>query len=168
MEYATSHLCIRRKYKWRVACYTVFHEKSLNNYFLSHTVKNTANQKPGEPLNTLRYSMGSIQRVVFHSAFPSCLAHKWYVCAFLRTSRFQLNVIYHLRTFPNNSDHIRKFSDDFRTLPKISEDFPKIFKSHKNASQTDWNSFRRFPKIFRTFPNTSEDFRRLSEAAGMG
>ena len=41
---------------------------------LSHALKNTANQRPGLPLHILRYVTGNMQRVVFHSSFPSLLA----------------------------------------------------------------------------------------------
>ena len=40
---------------------------------LSHALKNTANQSPGLPLRILRYATGNMQRVVFHSTFPSFL-----------------------------------------------------------------------------------------------
>ena len=40
----------------------------------SHTLKNTANQRPGLPLHILRYATDNIQRVVFLSTFPSLLA----------------------------------------------------------------------------------------------
>ena len=43
-------------------------------FVVSHPSKNTANQRPGKPLHILRYPPGSIQRVVFHLAFPPLLA----------------------------------------------------------------------------------------------
>ena len=42
--------------------------------YLSHALKNTANRRPGLPLHILRYVTGNMQRVVFHSTFPSLLA----------------------------------------------------------------------------------------------
>ena len=46
-------------------------------YTLSHALKNTANQRPGLPMYILGYAMGNtcMQRVVFHSTFPSLLVH---------------------------------------------------------------------------------------------
>ena len=42
--------------------------------YLSHALKNKANRRPGLPLHILRYVTGNMQRVVFHSTFPSLLA----------------------------------------------------------------------------------------------
>ena len=44
--------------------------------FLSHALKNTANQKRGLPLHILQYATGDtcMQWVVFHSTFLSLLA----------------------------------------------------------------------------------------------
>ena len=131
---------------------------------LSHALKNTANQRPGLPFHILRYATGNIQRVVFHSTFPSFLARNsllWFIWELFKSE------LRNLSTPANHYEHFRSHpeivSEDFRTLPKISEDFPKILKDHKNIWKLFLNRFRIFPKNFQKFPNTSEDFRRFSE-----
>ena len=97
-------------------------------YFIQ-CFKKKANQRPGLPLHILRYVTGNIQRVVFHSAFPSLLVRATiYWGPFEDFSKTSSETFQLLRTITNISDHVRKFSDDFRTLPKTSEDFQKILK----------------------------------------
>ena len=43
--------------------------------YLSHAMKNTANQRQGLPLHILQYAMGNMQWVVFHFTFLSLLVH---------------------------------------------------------------------------------------------
>ena len=52
-------------------------------WFLTQAKENTANQKPGKPLQFLRYAMGNLHRVLFLSAFPSWHAHAIYFPAIL-------------------------------------------------------------------------------------
>ena len=131
-------------------------------YELSHTLKYTANHRPGLPLHILRYATGNMQRLVFHSTFPSFLARNSLLGSIWGLLKSKLR---NLSTPANHYEHFRSHpeivSEDFRTHPKISKDFPKILKSHKNIWKLLLNRFRSFPKIFRRFPNTSEDFQKI-------
>ena len=98
-----------------------------------------------------------MQRVVFHSSFPSLLARNS-LLGLTSSKIFQL-----LRTSTSISDHDRKFSDDFRTLPKISEDFPKISKNYKIIWKTLLNSFRSFPKVSENVWTLPMIFRKLKK-----
>ena len=124
---------------------------------LSHTLKNTANQRPGFPLHILRYATGNMQRVVFHSTFPSLLARNSLLGSIWGLLKSQLR---NFSTPAYHYKHFRSRPEIFRTFPKTPEDFPEIFKNHKNIWKLVLNSFRSFPKIsedFRTLLKISED-----------
>ena len=117
-------------------------------YILSHALKNTANQRPGLPLHILRYATGNMQRVVFHSTFPSLLARNSLLGSSKSAPRL-FNSCEPLRTFPITSGNFPKISKHFRRFPKISEDFPKILKNHKAPG----NTIELFPKFSKSFTN---------------
>ena len=74
------YFCKLESGAWRLSqlgIFSMFYD--ILYYFLSHALKNTANQRPRKPLRILRYPTCSIQwvvfqRVVFHLAFPPLLA----------------------------------------------------------------------------------------------
>ena len=59
--------------RYKANCEVTLHYTILY-YTLTDALKNTANQRPGLPLDILRFAPGNMQRVVFHSTFPSFLA----------------------------------------------------------------------------------------------
>ena len=126
---------------------------SVLYYFLSHALKNTANQRPGLPLHILRYATGNMQRVVFHSTFPSFLARNSLLGSIWGLLKSELR---NLSTPANHYEHFRSHheivSEHFRR-------FPKILKSHKNI----WKFFWTVSEVFRKCPKISEHFRRFSE-----
>ena len=134
-------------------------QKPMEYRYLFHALKNTANQRPGLPLHILRYVTGNMQRVVFHSTFPSLLARNSLLGSFWGLLKNQLRNFEFLRTVTNISNHVRKFFDDFQTLLKISKDFTNISKNHKTSEKHFWM----FSEVCRKFPKISEDFRRFSE-----
>ena len=68
------------KRKWIKPRHVVFFS-GISFYFiflyLSHALKNTASLRPWNSLHILRYRTGSIQRVIFHPAFPPLLASNY-------------------------------------------------------------------------------------------
>ena len=94
---------------------------------LSHALKNSANQRPRLPLHILRYATGNMQRVVFHSNFPSFLARNSLLGSIRGLLKSELQNLSTPANPYEHSDQIRK------SFPKISE------------------RFRRFRKIFRKF-----------------
>ena len=122
-------------------------------------LKNTANQRPGLPLYILRYATGNMQRVVFHSTFPSFLARNSLlesICGLLKSE---------LRNYSTPANHYEYFrshpkivSEDFQT-PEDFRRFPKIVKSHKTSE----NYFSTVSEVLRKFPKISEHFRRYSK-----
>ena len=104
-----------------------YHEAVLYIY-LSHALKNTANQRPGLPLHILLYAMGNMQWVVFYFTLPSLL-----------------EILKHLK---NIFELFPKISGNFRTLPKIFRKFLKPF-------WTVFEVFQKFPKIAKDFPKFS-------------
>ena len=94
----------------------------MNKYiyiFLSHALKNTANQRPGLPLHILQYAMGSIP---LYSPVIPC-AQQLTGGPFEDFSKASSKTFQLLRTITNISNHI------WKSFPKISEHlqrFPKI------------------------------------------
>ena len=128
---------------------------------LSHALKNTVNQRPGLPLHILRYATGNMQRVVFHSTFPSLLARNSLLRSFCELLKNQL------RSFSTPANHYEYFRsrpeifDDFRTLPNISEDCQRFSKIYINRSSSPKTGLKRF-QSFRNFPEISELFRKFT------
>ena len=124
--------------------------------------KKTANQRPGLPLHILRYATGNMQRVVFHSTFPSFLARNSLLGSTWRLLKSELR---NLSTPAKHYEHFRSHpeidSEDFRTLTKISKDFPKILKNHKNFWKLLLNRFRSFPKISEDFPKILKNHKNI-------
>ena len=102
-----------------------------------------------------------MQRVVFHSTFPSFLARNSSLGSIWGLLKSELR---NLLTPANHYEHFRSHpeivSEDFWTLPKISEDFPKILKTHKDIWKFVLNRFRKFPKISEHLRRFFENFRR--------
>ena len=90
-------------------------------FFLSHALKNTANQIPGLPLHILRYATGGSP--LYFTVIPCA---QQFTGFHLRTSQ-PFNSCELLRTFPNTS------GNRFRRLVNTSEDFPKIFQKFKKS-----------------------------------
>ena len=99
---------------------------------LSHALKNTASQRPGLPLHTLRYATGNMQRVICNGQYSTLLSRHslratFYWGPFEDFSKASSETFQLLRTITDISDHIRKL-------------FPKIYEH-----------FQRFTKIFQKF-----------------
>ena len=98
-------------------------------YILSHTLKNTANQRPGLPLHNLWYATGIIPLF-----FPVITCAQQFTARVLEDfSKSSSETFQLLRNHYENFRSRPTISDDFRALPKISEDFSEnFFKNHKN------------------------------------
>ena len=101
-----------------------------------------------------------MQRVVFHSTFPSFLARNSLLGSIWGLLKSELR---NLSTPANPYKHFR--SQCIRkSFPKISKDFPKILKIHKNIWKLLLNRFRSLRKIsedFRILPKIFEDFPKI-------
>ena len=106
---AFRRVCIRRKYKWQVACSTVSHEKALHNYFI--------------PCLNLRKTYGNFGKSSEISANFRKL-QKRLKPVFEELSRFQVfsRCFYDFLKF---SEYIRKSSEVFGNLRKFSETVQK-------------------------------------------
>ena len=90
-------------------------------YYLSHALKNTANQRPELPLHILRYATGSIQ--LYFPVIPCAQTVYW--GPFEDFSKATSETFQLLRTITNISNHIRK---SFLKISKHFRRFPKIFQ----------------------------------------
>ena len=99
--------------------------KSCVEYIsLSHALKNTTNQRPGLLLHILRYAMGNMQRVVFHSTFPSFLARNSLLVFIWGLPKSDLR---NLSTPVNHYKHFRSH------LKIVSEDFQRFSENFKRS-----------------------------------
>ena len=119
--------------------------------YLSHALKNTANQRPGLPLHILQYAMGNnyatgscIQLYV-----PVITCVQQFNGVHLRTSQKPALKLFNfcepLQTFlitPGN--HFWRFLNTFEEFRRFSENFKKA-KKHLE------NTFELFPKFFKSF-----------------
>ena len=123
----------------------------LTYLFLSHALKNTANQRPGLPLHILRYATGSIPLY-----FPVITCAQQFTWVHLRTSQKPTPKLFNscepLRTFPITSGNFPKISEQFRRPPKIFRKFWKIIKTSENYFWTSSEEFRTLPKISEVCP----------------
>ena len=92
---------------------------------LSHTLKNTANQRPGLPLHILRYETGSIP--LYFPVIPYAQQFTW---VHLRASQKRdpkpSNSCEPLRTFPITSgNRFRRFPNIYKDFRRFSENFKK-------------------------------------------
>ena len=131
-------------------------------FYLSHALKNTANQRPGLPLHILQCATGNMQRVVLHSTFPSLLARNSLLGSHLKSQ---------LRNSSTPANHYEHFRSCITTgnFPKISKHFrwfPKILKNHKNIWKLVLNRLRSFPKISEDFQRFSKDFKKSLKTSG--
>ena len=97
---------------------------------LSHALKNTANQRPGLPLHILRYVTGNMQRVVFHSTFPSLLARNSLLGPIWGVLKSQLR---NSSTPANHYEHFQSRPEIFRRFLITSEDFRKFSEIFKKS-----------------------------------
>ena len=136
--------------------------------YLSHDLKNTANQSPGLPLHILQHTTASIPLY-----FPVISCAQQFTGVHLRTSQKPAPKLFNsceqLRTFPITSgNRFRRFSENFkiiktsenyfltvsegfREFPKTSEDmrtFSKILKNHKKHLENTFELFLKFSKSF--------------------
>ena len=149
---------------------------------LSRVYKNTANQRPGLLLHILRYATGIMQRIMFHSTFPSLLARNSLLGPSEDFSKTSSETFQLLRTVTNISNHVRKYSmifENFWRFPNIIKKI--IIKTSQKHFWTVCEVFRNLPKIFwfskylkssekhfwtvcevfRKFTNISEHFQRF-------
>ena len=101
-----------------MSCYVLFY------YIISHSLKNTANQRPGLPLHILRYATGSIS--LYFPVIPCARG------VHLKTSQKQAPkpstpACEPLRTFPITS------GNRFRKFPNTSEDFQRFSENFKKS-----------------------------------
>ena len=112
---------------WAVLYCTVLYY-TVHVLYLSHVLKNTANQRPGLPLHILQYATSNMQWVVFHSTFLSLLTHNSLLGSIWELLKSQLqNSLTPVNCYEHFWSHL-EISEDFWTLLKISEGFSKNFK----------------------------------------
>ena len=97
-------------------------------YSLSHALKNTANQRPGLPLQILLYATGNMQWVVFHSTFPSLLVCNSLLGSIWRLLKIQLR---NSSTPTIHYEHFRSRPEIFRKFPNTSENFRRFSENSK-------------------------------------
>ena len=118
--------CYRLYYVITVYCtielYCVLHCVVLC-CILSHTLKNTANQRPGLPLHILRYATGNMQWVVLHSTIPSLLARSSLLGSIWGLLKSHLR---NSSTPANCYEYFRSGTEIFRRFPNTSDDFRKF------------------------------------------
>ena len=122
VPYCTVLYCIVLLCYVLLCCDVLYRTYRIKSYcILSHALKNTANQRPGLPLHILRYATGNMQRVVFHSTFPSLLARKSLLGSIWTLLKSQLR-----NSSINSCEPLRTISITPENFPKISEDFRKF------------------------------------------
>ena len=103
----------------------------------------------------------SMQRVVFHSTFPSLLARNSLPGSIWGLPKSQLR---NSSTPANHYEHFRSRPDIFRRFPKIFRKFKKIIKiNHKNIWKLLLNRFRSYQKISEHFRRFPKIFRKLKK-----
>ena len=131
---AFRRVCIRRKYKWQVACSTVSHEKALLNYFI--------------PCLNLRQTYGNFGKSSEISANFRKL-RKRFKPVFEELKRF-------MKLLENFGNSLKVFSRCFYDFLKFSENLRKFSENFGNGSKVIFRRFLWFFKIFWKSSKSSE------------
>ena len=112
--------------------------------YISHALKNRANQRPGLPLHILQYATRNMQRVVFHSTFPSSLARNSLLGSIWGLLKSQLR---NSSTPANHYEYFRSRLEIFQRFPNTSEDFGRFSENLKKSQKSLKITFEQFPKF---------------------
>ena len=111
---------IRRKYKWQMACFTVYHEKALHNYFipcLNLQITYGNFRKRSEISGNFR-KLGKRFKPVFESLNDLC---KFWKIFCMQSSEIFGKVRKRSKTVLKLSENLRKCSEIFGNFRKTSE-----------------------------------------------
>ena len=142
-----SRVCLRRKYKWQVACFTVSHEKALHNYFIPclSLRKTYGNFGKSSEISANFRKLGNASNLFLRS-----LNDLW---KFWKTSETLSSKVFS-RCF--YGIFLKNFRKIFGSVRKSSDIFGKLQKRFKS-------NFEIFLWFFKIFGKSSENLRKCSQ-----